>query len=522
MASQNGRISVWACTTAAHPSLAPRFKMSLSFRELQQQLQPGWGCEHNGDGGPFDVLVVPSLSLDKALMALVTGAHHYEERQLFSLIRLRDPGVRAIYVTSKLLPELVVDAVLELLPGVPTSHARRRLQLFDTDDASNRPLTEKLLERPALLNRIREQLRPGRSFISCFVVTELEKQLSETLQIPLLGTDPALGHWGSKAGSRALFARCGVPHPPGSDIVHQLDALADATASLWEAHPGLRRCVVKLNAGISGEGNATLALEPLRLEERSGRERRTLLREALETLPMPAPSWRELITQQGALVEAWLEGGEQISSPSVQGTIHPGGRVELLSTHEQILGGANGQTYLGCRFPADDAYRMELMRYGLAVGKALAAEGALERYAVDFIARRLEHGWDLQAIEVNLRQGGTTHPTMALRAITTGQLDSETGLFLAPTGQALHYRATDTLSHPSLRGLLPADLIDIVAEADMHYDPARLRGSVFHLLGCLSEFGKLGMTCVGRSAEEAEAVYQGTCAGLIGRAAGLH
>jgi hypothetical protein len=192
-----------------------------------------------------------------------------------------------------------------------------------------------------------------------------------------------------------------------------------------------------------------------------------------------------------------------------------------VSTHEQILGGAGGQTYLGCRFPADDAYRLELMRYGQAVGEALAREGALERYAVDFIARHIEGRWDLQAIEVNLRQGGTTHPTMALRAITTGQLDPDTGLFRAPTGQALHYTATDNLTHPQLRGLLPADLIDIVAEADLHYDPARLRGSVFHLLGCLSEFGKLGMTCIGGSAAEAEAVYRGTADGLISRAGEL-
>ena len=495
--------------------------MALSFQELQAQLQPGWGCEQSGEGGQFDVLVVPSLSMDRALMALVTGAHHYEERQLFSLIRLRDPGVRAIYVTSKLLPELVVDAVLELMPGVPTSHARRRLHLFDTDDASNRPLTEKLLERPALLQRIRDLLRPGRSFISCFVVTELEKRLSEELQVPLLGTDPALGYWGSKAGSRALFERCGVPHPPGSALVHHCEDLAEAAADLWEAHPQLRRCVVKLNEGISGEGNATLELEPLALGGRSPRERRQTLAAALEQLPMPAAGWRDLMAQQGALVEAWLEGGEQLSSPSVQGTIHPGGRVELLSTHEQILGGAGGQTYLGCRFPADDAYRLELMRHGQAVGEALASEGALERYAVDFIARRIEGHWDLQAIEVNLRQGGTTHPTMALRAITTGVLEPATGLFLAPTGQPVYYSATDNLTHPQLRGLLPADLIDIVAEADLHYDPARLRGSVFHLLGCLSEYGKLGMTCFGRSAEEAEAVYRATADGLIARASEL-
>ena len=239
-------------------------------------------------------------------------------------------------------------------------------------------------------------------------------------------------------------------------------------------------------------------------------QRRQTLRQALEQLPMPSPQWRELLQTQGALVEAWLEGGELLSSPSVQGMIHPGGSVEMLSSHEQILGGPSGQTYLGCRFPAAADYRLALMAHGRAVGEALAAEGALERYAVDFIARRFEGRWDLQAIEVNLRQGGTTHPTMALRAITTGRLDPATGLFHSPNGQELHYVATDNLCDPRLRGLLPVDLIDIVAEADLHYDPARLRGSVFHLLGCLSEFGKLGMTCIGRSGEEAEQVYRAT------------
>jgi PGM1 C-terminal domain len=495
--------------------------MTLSFRELQEQLHPDWGFQHVGDGPDVDLLVVPSLSMDQQLLELVTGAHHYEERQLFALMRLRDPGVRAIYVTSKLLPELVVDAVLELLPGVPTSHARRRLHLFDADDASARPLTEKLLERPALLARIKELLRPGRSFISCFVVTELEKRLSEVLQVPLLGTDPALGYWGSKAGSRELFARCGVPHPAGSALVHDLEALAEATAELWESQPELRRCVIKLNEGLSGEGNAPLELVPLQLAELSAGQRRTRLREALETLAMPAPDWRTLLCQQGALVEAWLDGGEVLTSPSVQGTIHPGGRVEMLSTHEQILGGPSGQTYLGCCFPAEEAYRLELLRHGQAVGEALASEGALERYAVDFIARRIDGRWDLQAIEVNLRQGGTTHPYMALRAITSGELDLSTGAFLSPTGQALHYRATDNLTDPRLRGLLPADLVDVVAEADLHYDQARLRGSVFHLLGCLSEFGKLGMTCIGRSPKEAEAVYDATAQRLIKRAGEL-
>jgi hypothetical protein len=495
----------------------------LSFRELQSQLLPEWGLTTQAQGPDVDVLMVPSLSMDQRQIDLVTGAHHYEERQLFALMRLRDPGVRMVYVTSKPLAELVVDAVLELLPGLPTSHARRRLHLLDTDDASSRPLTAKLLERPALLARIAELLRPGRSFINCFVVSDLERQLSERLQVPLLGTDPALGYWGSKAGSRALFARCGVPHPPGSELTYNLDDLTEATATLWEAHPQLGQCVVKLNEGFGGEGNAPLPLAPLQLAELSGAGRRQRLREALAELAMPSPSWRDQLEQQGALVEAWLEGGEQLRSPSVQGTIHPGqpGLVEMLSSHEQVLGGVSGQTYQGCSFPAAEPYRRELMAHGQAVGEALAAEGALERYAVDFIARRFGDRWDLQAIEVNLRQGGTTHPYLALSAISGGRLDPASGTYHAPSGQALHYRATDNLTAPQLRGLLPVDLVDIVAEAGLHFDPAQLRGSVFHLLGCLSEYGKLGMTCIGRSAAEAEAVYAATEAELLRAARGL-
>lgn len=494
--------------------------MRLSFKELQAQLQPEWGLEHSVHGEGYDLCVVPSLTMDRAEMSLVPGAHHYEERQLFSLIRLRHPGVRAVYVTSKLLPDLVVDAVLELLPGVPTSHARRRLQLFDCDDASDRPLTEKLLERPALLERIAEQMRPGRSVLICYVVTELEKELSERLQIPLLGTDPALGWWGSKAGAKQLFARCGLPHPASSPLVKDLYDLAQATATLWQEQQPLARVVVKLNEGFSGEGNACLDLTPLALATCQPQEQRQRLIQALETLPMPAPDWQTLLNNQGALVEAWLEGGDELRSPSVQGTILPGGEVRLLSTHEQILGGVQGQTYEGCRFPAAGAYRQQLMEMGRKVGEALAAEGALERFAVDALAQRQGDRWEIKAIEINLRQGGTTHPTMALNAISGGQLDPISGRYVSPTGGNLYYHATDTFIDPSLRGLLPVDLIDIVAAAGLHYDPVRQRGSVFHLLGCLSEFGKLGMTCIGQSREEAEEVYTATVAQLLAGAKG--
>jgi len=502
--------------------------MSLSFRQLQDRLRREWTALGRNATDHFDPLIIPSLSLEQREIALVAGVHHYEERQLFELIRLRRPHVRATYVTSKLLSELVVDAVLELLPSMPAAHARRRLNLFDADDASPRPLSEKLLERPALLQRIAAALRPERTVMTCFKVTPLEKELSERLQIPLLGTDPQLDHWGSKAGSRSLFARAGVPHPQGTPLAHDLDELAEAAGDLWERCQGLAHCVIKLNTGFSGEGNARLPLAPLQLENLGRRQRHDRLRIALETLPMPVSEWQDLLSLEGALVEAWLEqlGGDH-RSPSVQGAIHPDGRVEVVSTHEQILGGISGQTYLGCRFPAERAYRRELRDHGLAIGRLLAEAGALDRFSVDFIARHrpgaLPEGvaWDLQAIEINLRQGGTTHPFMALRHTTSGQLNDESGEYLSPTGEALCYRATDNFADPRLRGLLPVDLIELVAEADLHYDPARLRGSLFHLLGCLSEHGKLGMTCIGRGRQDAERVYTSTAERLLDHAKSL-
>jgi hypothetical protein len=56
--------------------------------------------------------------------------------------------------------------------------------------------------------------------------------------------------------------------------------------------------------------------------------------------------------ETGGVVEE-LIAGEEFRSPSVQLRVTPFGQVELVSTHDQLLGGPSGQTYIGCRFPAD-------------------------------------------------------------------------------------------------------------------------------------------------------------------------
>ncbi|MEB3226143.1 MAG: peptide ligase PGM1-related protein [Synechococcus sp.] len=483
-----------------------------SFEALQQQLRARWQNSVDFEADDQDILVVPSFSVDQRVGQKVPGFLHYEERLLFSLIRLRNPHTRLIYVTAQPLAPLILDYYLQLLPGIPFSHARDRLLVLTTYDNSYKPLTQKILERPRLVERIRRALRPNQSYMVCYNSTPLEQELSEKLQIPLFAASPSLSYWGSKSGSREVFRLAGVPCPDGSALVQTVPELITVAAQLWERQPHLKRIVIKLNEGFSGEGNAVLNLPSLSpaasFTKRCDQIAATLPNLSFQAAGETWENFASRIPEIGAIAEAFIE-GEIKRSPSVQGLITPDGDVKILSTHDQILGGQDGQIYLGCHFPAAREYRLQLQELGLKVGKILAAKGAMERYGVDFIAtQNPDHSWELQAIEINLRKGGTTHPLMTLQLLTNGFYDCTTGSFITPQQQKKYYIASDNLQKKQYQGLLPSDLMDIIAAHGLHFDSSTKTGSVFHLMGTLSEFGKLGLTSIGNSPEEAAQIYQ--------------
>src|SRR5829696_8146445 len=100
------------------------------------------------------VVVVPSVTLDPAAPGAGSLSQAFEERLLFLLLLLRQPRLRMIYVTSLPIDPRIIEYYLALLPGVIPSHALARLSLVSVGDASIRPLSAKLLERPQLLARI--------------------------------------------------------------------------------------------------------------------------------------------------------------------------------------------------------------------------------------------------------------------------------------------------------------------------------------------------------------------------------
>ncbi|SIT03540.1 hypothetical protein SAMN05421759_11148 [Roseivivax lentus] len=485
------------------------------FKRLQKTLPKQFQRIFPDPSAPRTVLVIPSLTLDQDVMARITGATHYEERMLCLLLLLRMPHTRIVFVTSQPLPSSIIDYYLQLLPGVPREHALKRLTLLSCHDASARPLTEKILERPRLLRRIRQTLNAGGSaHMTCFNVSALERSLAVRLGIPIYGCDPDLLPIGSKSGSREVFREAGLRMADGFENLSDVAEVAEALTELKRRNPDMQRAVVKLNEGFSGEGNAIVHFE----DAPKGSLLADWVRVSLPTMAFAAAemTWEDYsakICEMGAIVEEFIEGAVK-SSPSAQYRIDPLGRLCVISTHDQVIDDQTGQVFLGCRFPADEAYRLEIQEAGLKAGRILAQRGVLGRFGIDFISVREEASWQHYAVEINLRKGGTTHPFLMLEFLTDGTYDPQTGSFTTHGGQPCHYYASDNLVSPSYRGLLPEDLIDIAVENGLHFHGAKQTGVVFHLIGSLSEFGKLGVICVSGSREEAAQLYQETLAVL--------
>jgi hypothetical protein len=327
---------------------------------------------------------------------------------------------------------------------------------------------------------------------------------------------------GTKTGCRRLFAQTGVSHPQGFEDVHDLEDDVDALARLRAARPGATDAIVKLNDGVSGRGNATVELRGLPTPGSS--EERAALRDraqamAFEHHEMRLEPYLARLEEGGGIVEERV-GGLEVRSPSVQLRVTPLGEVELLSTHDQLLGGPSGQSYLGCRFPADFAYARAITAEAAKIGAQLASEGVLGRFAVDFVVVRDAHGdWDPYAIELNLRKGGTTHPFLTLQFLTDGAYDPERAVFTAPSGQEKHFVASDHVENPAYQDLTPDDVFDIAARRGLHFDHARQTGVVFHMMAALAEGGWIGMTAVGDSAEDADRAYREAIAVLDEEAA---
>jgi hypothetical protein len=195
--------------------------------------------------------------------------------------------------------------------------------------------------------------------------------------------------------------------------------------------------------------------------------------------------------------------------------VTPLGDLQVLSTHDQMLGGRGGQSYLGATFPADTEYAVTISREAEKIGKRLAKEGVIGRFAVDFLVVRSKGAsWEPYAIELNLRKGGTTHPFLTLQFLTDGVYHPDTAKFITPGGTPKCLVASDHVKSSLCKNLTIDDLFDLAVRAKLHFDHIRQTGLVFHMMSALSEFGRVGFTSIANSHPEAYVLYENAVSAL--------
>ena len=488
-------------------------KTDRAFSNLQQRFTKRFNKIFLNDLAEKTVVIIPSLTLDSEMLKTLKGVVHYEERMLCLLMLLRMPRTQVIYVTSVPIDNSIIDYYLHLLPGITGYHARQRLTLLSCYDASRKSLTEKILDRPRLIKRIRELIKfPEMTHMACFNVTDYEKQLALTLDIPIYGCDPKLLYLGTKSGSRRIFKKLGIPVTDGIENLQNENDVAAALSQLKKNNPALQKAVVKMNDGFSGEGNAIFYYKEL--DAKYEDLERVIQKKLPQYIKVVAfnvsyEQYMQKFKTIGGIAEEFVN-GEYKESPSVQCRINPIGDADIISTHDQVLGGESGQVFLGASFPANSEYNIDIAVMGKMIAEELQREGVLGRFGIDFISVKQPIGWKHYAIEINLRKGGTTHPFLMLQFLTGGEFNWHEGIYIMPNGQQRSYFASDNVVNENYKGLTPHDLIDIAMCNRIQYDGARQTGVMFHMIGALSQYGKLGMVCIGKTVEEAKEFYAKT------------
>ncbi len=486
----------------------PDDELHRRFEALQARLVPLWeSISSLEDRSEQTIVVVPSITVEFDLLG--SEAQAYEERFLFLLLLLRQPSARLIYVTSQAIDPAIVDYYLGLLPGLISSHARQRLHLVTPHDASGTPLTLKLLQRPGLIERIRGLIPDvHQAHLVPFNTTAHERDLALRLGIPMYGADPRHLEHGSKSGCRRLFREAGIHFPDGFEDLRTFDEVVEAVHELKRRNPELRRAMVKHDDGVSGDGNAQVDVADL--EGSSPREAfaERVRAMKLESRSLDFETYFERMARGGIVEERII--ADRIESPSAQLRVTPLGELELLSTHDQLLGGPTGQSFLGSTFPARDDYGTEVARQSLSVGRLLADRGVLGRFAIDYLAADREGRWVPYATESNPRQGGTGPPPLTRPFLTDGKYHWERNEFHTAQGKVKHYFASDHLEAARYRALDHEAVFDLAVRRGLHFDQTSHTGVVFHMMRALGDRGRIGLTAIGDTPEQARALYDRT------------
>jgi hypothetical protein len=449
------------------------------------------------------LIALPSFNLGESLLA------HYgdripalEHRYLLAMTMLgRLESCELVFVCSVAPSQAMLDYYFSLIADDRRRDARARFHVLEVPDRSSRPVAAKLLDSPQKLAELQAVVAGRPALIEPWNVAAAEMELGKRLGVPVNGTSIELWPLGFKSAGRRLLREAGLPVPEGREDLYSVEQVLAAIEEIRSRRPDTPGVVIKTDDSGAGDGNRVLRFADIP-------------NPVDFVADLPTGYLAELV--KGCVVEELIT-GTSFASPSVQFDLYPGGHWHVLATHDQVLGGDDDQVYLGCRFPAAPAYAARLGRYANAIAAMLVNKGLLGRVSVDFAASTSGESWDLYALELNLRKGGTTHPYAALRNLVPGHYDVGSARWVAEDGSSRCYESTDNLLADAWRGRSPSTVMAAIDEAGLGFNPDTRVGVLLHMLSGLAIDGRIGLTAIATSRHQASQLFASAVDALSAR-----
>ncbi|GAA2224037.1 peptide ligase PGM1-related protein [Streptomyces nogalater] len=455
--------------------------------------------------------MIYALNYADRMLEEVPYLRYSAERSLGFLWSLRDPEQRAVVVTSEPVDPYTLEYHFRDVFGFDDrmiESARDRLTLLTPGTRRPRPLDDLVLGDDGLVAALRDAVgKTARADIVHFMASEALDELSRRTGAGLdEGHASLAARWGSKAGSKELLLRAGVPVPGGgAEALRRAEEVAAAIRRLAGGPDRPRHVLVKVSASTWAASVGNVLIDCAKYAETGD------LLGSAEVLRMSAEEFHRELADEGVIVEEFLH--DVASSPSGQGRVGADGAVKVLACHDQVLSG--GQ-YWGCRYPAAERWRPAIMDAVARTGAVLASLGHRGSYGVDFV---ISEGRGPLAVEINLRKVGPSHVLRYAEALIGRDVGPD-GRLRRPDGQAMCYVHGRILDPGALGRLDPETAVARLRAEDLLYRRDRGEGVALHVLGALKTCGFVELTALAPTFGAAERYSEAARTALLRPAAG--